>query len=1010
MKKIVVFCLLTFLFTNSNFGQLTRTYTNADFLFNEGKELYNQNKYAASYRNFEAFLQETEPTQAGQIEEAEFYLAANAYKMGQENAAEMLENHILQYPYTPFYDQANAMQGMISYDKKRYKLALKSFDLTKEKHLGDEDRTDFLFSKGYASIGTANYTQASNIFKELKNINSPYQIPATYYYAYSEYALKNYKIALPEFLNLENNPSYSDIIPYYIVQIYYSQKEYDKLNERAEKLLAKYPNNKNNSEIFRIQGEIAYKKQEYAKAIGYLKNYEKLVQKVLRSDMYLLGLSYYQQKDYINTVKYLSRATTEKDEMTENAYMHLGNAYVKLEDINNARLAFEASLRTNFNKIVREEALFNYALTSYQTTTAFGESIKAFEQFLTEFPRSRNCDKAYDYLASVYMFTKNYQAAYQSILKIKKPSVQLIETKQYLLYQLGTESFTLNKMEEAIKFFSLSLQSSMIGKYSAENLFWRADAYYRTNKSELCIIDLLAFFDNKYAMSSANKITANYALAYGYFSQKDYTEALTWFLKYIEEESNSKVVSFSDALNRIGDCYFNGRDFTNAEVYYQKAATASPNTADYAIFQGAYVSGLQKKYDDKISKLEDLISNYPKSEYSDDALYEIGRSYLTMQNDAKAIETYDRLLKAYPTSDLARKSALEIAMINFNRNNFDQAIVSYKNVIAKYPGSEESFTALESLETVYIELNDIPAYLAYTKTLGGSIRVATASREDSLSYIATEKQYMMANYAKAIVGMQTYLNKFCAGGRYCTTAQYYLADSYYKIDDKENALKSYQALLSINGNQYTEEAITRCAEITFDKKDYAIAHKYFIELEGLAQSPDKRYAGKLGILRCSYFLNDHQSTINIATELINDQQASESLKIESRYNRAKAYLAIKQSSLATEDLILLSMNTRTENGAEAKYLLANLYFEQNKPSDAENEIMDYAKKNTPHQFWLARSFVLLADIYIKQNNDFQAKQYLLSLKNNYTIEDEIQNLIKDRLDKITLREQQTIIN
>jgi outer membrane protein assembly factor BamD (BamD/ComL family) len=147
MKKLIVFCLLSLLFTNSNYGQLTRTYTNADFLFNEGKALYNQKKYAASYRNFETFLQSTEPIQAGQIEEAEFYLAANAYKMGQENAEEMLENHIFQYPYTPFLDQANAMQGMISYDKKRYKLALKSFDLTTEKHLGEEDRTNFLFSK-----------------------------------------------------------------------------------------------------------------------------------------------------------------------------------------------------------------------------------------------------------------------------------------------------------------------------------------------------------------------------------------------------------------------------------------------------------------------------------------------------------------------------------------------------------------------------------------------------------------------------------------------------------------------------------------------------------------------------------------------------------------------------------------------------------------------------------------------------------------------------------------------
>src|SRR5699024_2732768 len=156
----------------------------------------------------------------------------------------------------------------------------------------------------------------------------------------------------------------------------------------------------------------------------------------------------------------LSKATTEKDEITENAYLHLGNAYIKLNNKTNARLSYEAALRSNFNKTIREEALYNYALTTYETTTAFGESIKAFEQFLAEFPGSKYVDKAYDYLAAVYMTSKNYASAYQSILKIKNPNPKLVETKQYLLYQLGTEAFAQNNLNKAIEYFSLSLQSS----------------------------------------------------------------------------------------------------------------------------------------------------------------------------------------------------------------------------------------------------------------------------------------------------------------------------------------------------------------------------------------------------------------------------------------------------------------------------------------------------------------------------------------------------------------------
>ena len=388
----------------------------------------------------------------------------------------------------------------------------------------------------------------------------------------------------------------------------------------------------------------------------------------------------------------------------------------------------------------------------------------------------------------------------------------------------------------------------------------------------------------------------------------------------------------------------------------------------------------------------------------------MGRAYLMMENDGKAIATYKRLVDSKPTSNLARKAALEIGMIYFNGKENDQAIAAFKNVIAKYPGTEESYTALESLENAYIEINDVSAYLAYTKTLGRTISTKASNREDSISYIAAEKQYMNGKYEPAISGFKAYLNKFCAGGRYCTTAQYYIADSYYHINDKPNALSAYQATLTISGNQYTEEAIMRCAELTYDKKDYQAAINYFKQLQNIAQSTENKNIGRLGVLRCSYFLKDNQTTIDIVNEIMADPLADNDLKAEARYNRAKSYIALAQGQQAIADLKMLANDTRTLNGAEAKYLLANEYFEQNKLNETEKEVMDFAKKNTPHQFWLARSFVLLADVYIKQNNDFQAKQYLLSLQKNYTTADEIQTLIGERLKAIGEREKNSIIN
>ena len=95
-------------------------------------------------------------------------------------------------------------------------------------------------------------------------------------------------------------------------------------------------------------------------------------------------------------------------------------------------------------------------------------------------------------------------------------------------------------------------------------------------------------------------------------------------------------------------------------------------------------------------------------------------------------------------------------------------------------------------------------------------------------------------------------------------------------------------------------------------------------------------------------------------------------------------------------------------GAEAKYLLAQQLYEQTQYGSAETEIMDFIERNTPHQYWLARAFVLLADVYIKQNDDFQAKQYLISLEENYKGNDDIKQMIDVRLNQIREREKQQV--
>jgi TolA-binding protein len=1006
MKRISLFILFIFTALSVAVGQQNLIYTHADELFFQGKELFAERKYTASFRVFEDFLRTA--SEAGQILEADYYLAANAYYMQSDEADARLEMHVEKYPNTPFEVNTDFMRGMIAYSEKRYSHALNFFKNIDEDALGEYEQTDLLLYKGYTLIEAKKFEEANRTFLRLKEKDTRYNLPATYYFAYTEYMLDRYDSALANFQSIADVPQYANIVPYYITQIYYKQKDYAKVKENAQFLLTNNPDNQNNAEIYRILGEIAFEEKNYTFAISNLKNYERIFPKVLRNDMYLLGLSYLYTNDYKNSVQYLSKVTTAKDSLTENAYFYLGNAYLKLDDKNNARMAYQSALGTNFNPAVREEAMYNYALTTYETNTLFGESLKAFERVIAEYPNSKHSDDAYNYLSSIYLTTNDYPAALNSINRIKRPNAQMLESKQYLLYRLGVQSYSANKLKEAIIYFTQAVEVSKSGKYLPEIYFWRADSYHKTNKYAEATTDLRDFFATKNANESKNYILANYNLGYAYFSQKSYVQAKDWFQKYVNTEKEKKSDTYADALNRLGDCYFTERSWSKANEFYTKSAAANTKNADYAMFQSGYVLGLQRNYDGKIAKMNDLVKKYPQSEYAPQAMFETGRAYIMKNNENQAINTYNKLISTYPKSAIARKAALEIGMVYANKGADDEAISAYKDVINKNKGSEEAYAALDALEAIYIDKNDVSSYLAYTKTLG-NVSNHTANYADSISYIAAERRYLNQEYKNVIPSLSDYVKNYCPGGRECINATYYLADSYYQIGDKTNALKTFKNLLAIGVNQYTETAVMRCAEITYDEKAFAASRDYFTQLETLAQTAENKNIARLGVLRCNSFLKDNNATIAIATEILADEKSADDIKTEARYLRAKSYLANNQKDKATEDLKLLALHPQTDTGAEANYLLANFYFEQKNYPQSENTIMSFTDIGTPYPYWLARCMVLLADISIVQQDDFQAKQYLLSLQQNYTEQNDIQVMITDRLAEINKRESEKVV-
>ena len=920
-----------------------------------------------------------------------------------------LKDYLQEYPYTTFLDEVHFMQGVLQVEKGHYKQGLKILEPIDIKALTRPHQTDYSFYRGSAYLMMQEYQRASIYFSQLSKGNSRYTTRGTYYYAYCMYKLERYDKALPALKALENDPQYSKTVPYYLTQIYYATGDYEEAEARANTLLREHPESLNNNELHRILGEMAYMKKDYRGATDHLAKYRKAAaenkEELLRSDMFMLGTAQYQLGEYEAAVSSLKQVKQEQDSISEAACLTMGNAYVQLGQPEQAKLSYQAAAGYKITPSVAEEAAYNYTLCTYQSSSALGESVRAFNDFLNQFPDSKYEGKVYQLLSDALMQSKNYAAAIQTLDSIPNPTPKMRETKQYLRYQLGADHFLQGKMQQSAEWMTEVIKhDAESSKYTTEAYYVRAEANYRLRNYAASEQDLNTFFSRPGAKGSENYSIARYLQGYTYFSQKQYDKARNAFISYIDAALATET-TYADALNRIGDCYFNARQFPQAISYYSQVANLQAAGTDYALFQKGYALGLQHKYSEKISVLNDLVKRYPKSDYADDGVYETARAQLQQDDERGAIATYEQLLSAYPHSTLARKASLERAMLFRNLNQNDQAIAAYRQTIERYPATEEAYTALDALQALYVESGNVDEYLTYSKTLAKmNMNVTTA--EDSLLYAAAEMQYMQASYQKATVSLSNYITQYCAGGRYCTVARYYLADSYYRLGKTSEALAQYIVLAEMNANPYQEEAATRVAEICYDKGDWKGALDGFYRMHALASTRENTTIARLGILRCSQQLGRHQAAIDIADQLLSDTPVSDETKAEALYGRAKAYIALGQWSKAQPDLKILAREVRTPQGAEAKYLLAQSYYEAKDLDAAESQVMEFTQMNTQQQYWLARALVLLSDINRSRGEYFQARQYLLVLQQNYLIKgDDIPALISARLAELDKIEQ-----
>ena len=998
-KTLILLLLCSVAVLNAQQSALPR---DEDFSLRAAMELYDRKEYASAQQQFK-LVTEQRDVHSERRKIAEYYQALCAVELFNRDAEVLLTQFIYRHPESTLVKQAWFQLGRFFFREKKYKKAEEWFAKVEPEVLSEDEEEEFHFKRGYSNFKMENFDQALIDFAAIKKGESSYASTAAYYYAHIQYQNKNYEAALEDFIPLSKDEVFASIVPFYISQIYYLQGKYDQVIGYAQPILDTLATSKRGPEIARLIGDAYYNTDRYKDAIPYLELYrDKAPRTRTREDDYQLGFSYFKVSKFPEAILAFQKSVGDQDALGQSSWYHLGWCQLQVGNKKFARSAWQSAAKLDFDTLMKEQALFDYAKLAYELGyDPYDEAVIALQDYINQYPASERLDEAYTFLSNIYMTTKNYRTALLSLDRIKRLSEPLKVAYQRVSYYRALELMNDRSYTDAIAHFDLSLKYPSNKSLEADARYWKADALYRSAEYTQAA---KAYEDFIYSLTAFNLRQfnrVNYNLGYTYYKLRNYEKAITWFRKYSSVNGVTDARILNDAQLRIADSYFYQKNYVAAAEYYDKAVQTGISDVDYALFQKSMTLYVQGKFEAELKSLNSLISGYPESKYADDAKFEAARVYLLLSRYDEAYAMYSGILLNHSESPLVSSSRVQMGLIRYNQRRDDEALQIYKEVIDLYPGSEEAKEAQLGIKKIYVDQGNVSAYQELASEKG--LEVMSRTEFDSTSWEAAENSYMKEDCEKALKLFSTYLKDF-PEGLFSTQALGYQADCYMKDRQVEKAALNYRELLKRPKNKFTAQSHLTLGLYERESNHFSESINHFLELEKMSENSEQEKEARVNIMQLSVKTGDMNQAVQYAERILKKDKEDAQLVNEAHLIIGRAALVAKDNDLAMDHFQKIR-KVKSEIGAEARYSIAVIYHRKAEYKKCEKAIFDLVDEMPSYDYWLARGFILLADNYVKLDNVFQAKRTLQSVIDNHE-DDALRELAIQKLAQLEAGETQ----
>jgi len=961
-------------------------------VFATGVELMQHGEYGAARASFQEYL-----SQSGQRElkraEASYYEAFCALNLYHADGERKIENFVNEFPDHPKAGLAFYELGNFFYSERNYSKAASAYGKVNFPVLSYDQHAIGRFHWGYSLFNLRKLDEALDQFNFIKSLGGQYGPASSYYAGFIELSNGDYDNSLIDLQRSEQNDSYARVVPHLIAEVYYRLGRYDDLLAYVSTLEGR-EGLSNPEDINLLSAEAYFKRKDYEKALaGYREYFEVINSGIDRGVLLRAGFSAYILEENEVSIQYLKNAASDKDSVGFYSSYYLGSLYLKQNQKQLALTAFENAGKFTADRRLVEESSLQYAKITYDLGRS-DDAIEELERFMKLFPQSSHIDEVKEVLSQAYVNANNYNKAIEYIESLPSRSVVVNTAYQKATLLKGIELFNMEQYADAVSSFEKSLQFPLDPVYVAEASFWKGEAYSIGRKYEDAATDYLRVIGlSNY--NNAEMITkTRYGLGYAYFNLQQYDRALFNFKEFVKSGSNTS--NYADGILRLADCFYVTKSYTEALTNYRKALQLNSPDKDYAHLQAGVILGIQRNYGTAAAELDQVVKNYPQSRFIDEAMFQRAQLDFEQGNYLAAVAGFTKLIESNKASKFVPYAYMRRAASYYNLKAYDKTASDYMTVVSEYPThpvSNDALLPLQEALTLAGRPGDFDAQLSAFKNANPDSKAI-----ESVEFESAKNLYFSQDYSRAIQSLGNYIRNYADSPR-LIEAKYYLAESHYRLKENSTALAIHREISSDQTFSFYGRVVARIAELEFKLGNYDKAIPVFTQLSKMATTKKDQFNAWSGLMESHYLLASYDSADAYARLILEQGNVSAGAQNKASLYLGKSAMARGNYELAKDEFLSTLNAARDEYGAEAKYLLGEIFYLTKEHNQCYETLVALNTDFAAYTEWVGKSYLLLSDNFVAMGDLFQAKGTLNSLVDHFPL-DEIKSLAREKLKRI----------